>query len=248
MNEERAPRGKTSGKTEKGTWGGYRAGSGRKLKSARRSTPHRPRASHSEAHPVHVTLRSRWRSLRKQFVFPTLVGAIADQRRRKNSFRIVHFSVQYNHLHLIVEARNKKALSSGMRGLVISIARRVNKLINERGRFWDDRYHCRELTSPRAVRTALRYVLANFRKHERRTSATLLTDPFSSAPWFDGFRECRAGPPLERAVFAISWRRFMVSDVPVSRARAWLTLLGWRKAGLISAREAPSSVDRIAFK
>jgi len=221
-------------------------GAGRKPKSGLRSTPHRARPPHSAAHPVHITVRSKWRSLRKQQVFPTLVGAIAAQRRREKSFRIVHFSVQYNHLHLIVEARNKKALSSGVRGLVIRIARRVNTLISSRGRFWADRYFGRALTTPRAVRTALRYVLANFRKHEPRTSSKLVTDPFSSAPWFDGFRECRAGPPLTRAVFAISWRRFVVSDAPVSGAQSWLSVVGWRKIGLISAREAPSSVDRVA--
>jgi len=238
----------TSKNTTSTTWGGARVGAGRKAKSGRRSTPHRARPLHWAAHPVHVTLRSKWRSLRKQQVFPTLVGAIADQRRREKSFRIVHFSVQYDHLHLIVEARNKRALSSGMRGLVISIARRVNKLLSERGRFWADRYHARALTTPRAVRTALRYVLANFRKHEPRTSRPLLTDAFSSAPWFEGFRECRAGPPLERARFAIPWRRFVVSDAPVSAAQAWLTLVGWRKMGLLSAREAPSSADRRALK
>jgi REP element-mobilizing transposase RayT len=141
-------------------WGGARAGAGRKPKQGLRSTPHRSRPLHSAEHPVHVTLRARLKSLRNRHVFPTLVGVIAAQRRRGKSFRIVHFSVQYNHLHLIVEARNKVALSSGVRALVISIARRVNELISERGRFWADRYHARALTTPRAVRTALRYVLA----------------------------------------------------------------------------------------
>jgi REP-associated tyrosine transposase len=181
-------------------------------------------------------------------VFPTLVGAIAAQRRRAKSFRIVHFSVQYDHLHLIVEARNKAALSSGVRALVITLARRVNKLLSQSGRFWADRYHGRALTTPRAVRTALRYVLANFRKHEPRTSPSLLTDPYSSAPWFDGFRECRAGPLLERARFAISWRRFVVLDSPVSSGQTWLTVVGWRRTGLISTREAPSSVERAGSK
>jgi len=195
-----------------------------------------------------VTVRSRRKSLRHKFVFPTLVLAIAAERRQEKSFRIVHFSVQYNHLHLIVEARNKRALSSGVRALVIRIARRMNKLISERGRFWADRYYSRALTTPRAVRTALRYVLCNFRKHEPRTSPKLLTDPCSSAPWFDGFRESRAGPLLERATFAISWRRFAVTDAPVSPAQAGLMLVGWRKMGLISAREAPASADRATVK
>ena len=95
---------------------------------------------------------------------------------------------------------------------------------------------------------ALRYVLCNFRKHEPRTSPKLLTDPCSSAPWFDGFRESRAGPLLERAKFGISWRRFAVTEAPVSPAQAGLMLVGWRKMGLISAREAPASADRATVK
>src|SRR5882724_2800867 len=111
-------------------WGGKRARAGRKP-SPRRSTPHRARPEHSFRHPVHVTLRSAFRPLRTPFVFPTLKGAIAEaNRRHHHAFRIVHFSVQADHLHLLVEARDKRALSAGIKGLAVRIARRVNALVS----------------------------------------------------------------------------------------------------------------------
>src|SRR5262252_6902518 len=95
-------------------WGGKREGAGRKA-GVRPKTPHRARPAHARAHPVHVTMRSAFRPLRSQFVFPTVRLAIAAANRREGTdFRIVHFSVQIDHLHLLVEAADKDALSSGM--------------------------------------------------------------------------------------------------------------------------------------
>ena len=111
----------------------------------------------------------------------------ATNRRDPDHFRVIHLSVQYDHLHLVVEARNKASLSNGMRSVAIRIARSVNALVGRRGRFWADRWHGRALTSPRQVRTALVYVLANYRKHSRRRLAPGI-DPFSSGAWFDGWR------------------------------------------------------------
>jgi putative transposase len=171
------------------TWGGARVGAGRKPAPGRRSVPHRTRDEHSHREPVHVTLRSRFRPLRSLFVFPTLRRAISQATQQEPSlFRVVQFSVQSDHVHFIVEAHDKRALSRGMQGLAIRIARAVNTLVRRRGKVWADRWHGRALGSPRAVRNALAYVLRNFRKHGvARTDI----DPYSSAPYFNGFRELR---------------------------------------------------------
>ena len=93
-------------------WGGSRVGAGRKRLPAKlRHTPHRRRPSHQARHPVHVTLRSALRSLRRQEVVRTVLGAFRDSNRQ--CFHIVHYSVQENHVHLIVEAASKSSLSSG---------------------------------------------------------------------------------------------------------------------------------------
>ena len=121
--------------------------------------------------PIRSTSRSGpcFRPLRSQHVLPTLRRAIAGaDRRDPERFRITQYSVQYDHIHLLVEASDQQALSSGMRSVAIRIARSVNALVGRRGRFWADRWYGHALTSPRQVRTALVYVLANFRKHSRR--------------------------------------------------------------------------------
>ncbi|HYO96017.1 MAG TPA: transposase [Polyangiaceae bacterium] len=186
---------------------------------------------------MHVTLRSALRPLRSQYVFPTVRRAIAQASRRSPDFRVVHFSVQEDHVHLLVEAAHSPALSAGMRGLVIRIARQVNKLLFRRGRVWSDRWHGRALTSPRAVRHAIVYVLANFRKHEAHSIASL--DPYSSAPDFEGFREYLGGS-ARMALRGGANAHAQVSSLPppLPRARTWLLAQSWRKR-LFSVHDRP---------
>ena len=135
------------------TWGGRRAGAGRKRTADRRpGVPHRTRPVHVPTHPVHVTLRSTSavRCLRSARAFPAVRRALAVASHA--GFRILHFSVQDDHLHLIVEADDRRALGRGLRGLAIRVARAVNRALGRRGRVWDERYHARALTTPRAMR------------------------------------------------------------------------------------------------
>jgi REP element-mobilizing transposase RayT len=205
---------------------------------------HRTREASSAGHPLHVVIRSKFRSLRSQFVFPTVRKALADATRARQDFRITHYSVQGDHLHLLVEANSKQALSRGMQGLAIRIARRVNRLTSRSGKLWADRFFSRALSSPRAVRNALAYVLNNFKKHRAPDDTRI--DPCSSAPYFAGFRELRGKPPwdLPRS------RQLPITphgvpppacndEMPILEARTWLGRVGWRKAGLIGLAEAP---------
>jgi hypothetical protein len=113
---------------------------------------------------------------------------------------------------------NRRALSRGVQGLSVRIARALNRRMQRRGKVFADRYHHRVLASPRQVRTALAYVLCNARKHGRAPAARGWTDPFSSARWFDGWRGGVAEPPA--------------SDCKaVSTARTWLLRAGWRRSG-----------------
>ena len=202
------------------TWGGRRRGAGRKLTPGRRPcVPHRTRAFHRAAHPVHVTLRGTLRCFRSAKVFPAIRIALAHASDR--GFRIVHFSVQENHLHLIVEGDSATTFPRGIRGLTIRLARAVNRALGRHGRIWADRYHARALTTPRAVRHALVYVLRNRQKHQ---PGEVGLDRCSSASWFDGWRERIAK---------------IQHPSPVTRARTWLAAVGWRRHGLLSLAERP---------
>jgi putative transposase len=213
----------------KTTWGGRREGAGRPRLARRRAVAHRARPEHKARFPVHVTLRARrgLPSLRGQRLYGGVQLAIAAASRR--DFRIVHFSVQSDHLHLLVEAADARTLSSGVQGLAIRGARAINKLIGRRGAVWSDRYHARPLSSPREVRHGLVYVLMNFRKH--RPADRSRFDACSSAAWFDGF--VQAGPTTKETP-------------PVAAARTWLGSVGWRRHGLIRPGECPVGPARSA--
>ena len=231
--------------------GGARSGAGRKrLEGA--STPHRARPPHRAAEPVHVTLRAGLGPLRSQFLFPSVRLAISRATRRApERFRVVQFSVQHNHVHLVVEAANKRELSAGVRSVSIRIARYVNDLLQRRGRLWADRWHGRALRSPREVRNALVYVLANFRKHTRSRLPPGI-DPYSAGAWFEGWQDYSphsdalarfaARPPpgvASEPRSEVEGDEFR--NTPVMPARRWLTTTGWRRHGLIGLDELPRS-------
>jgi hypothetical protein len=138
--------------------------------------------------------------------------------------RVVHFSVQADHLHLLVEAPDTDALCLGARGLAIRLARAINRALGRAGAVWGDRYHMRALRTPREVRHGLVYVLMNFKKHIHGARGI---DPLSSAAALDGLRDSVPRPePLPPAV---------------SRPRTWLLHIGWRRHGLIGPADAPGA-------
>jgi REP element-mobilizing transposase RayT len=146
----------------------------------------------------------------------------------RGRFRVAHYSIQPDHVHLIVEATGKHELACGMKSIAARVARAVNRVFRRRGPVLDDRYHHHTLRTPREVRNAIAYVLLNARRHlAKRKPATLpnaAIDPASSGRWFEGWRQGSVetdGPPS------------------VSSPRTWLLRLGWRRHGLIDPAEVP---------
>ena len=115
--------------------------------------------------PVHTTLRVRKEipSLRRDQLFGEVSEAIGASRR--DDFRVVHFSVLGNHLHLIVEAFDHAALARGMQGLGTRIARAVNRVLHRPGGVFADHYHAHYLRSPTEAARAVAYVLGNYEHH-----------------------------------------------------------------------------------
>src|SRR5258705_7520439 len=127
------------------TWGGRRDGAGRKPTPGRRPVPHPPRERHDRHCPAHVTLRatSGVPSLRSGRLFIATRSALAAASTPR--FRVLHYSVPADHLHLVVEADGPTAFERGARGLAIRVAKAVNRVLGRRGRVWGDRYHARLL-------------------------------------------------------------------------------------------------------
>jgi REP element-mobilizing transposase RayT len=224
--------------------GGKRRGAGRPPKGARAGSPHKARPDLPARYPVHVTLRvvRAVGNLRRREVYHAIREATLATAWRED-FRIVHLSVQRTHIHLLVEASDKAALSKGMQGFQISAAKQLNAAISKgrpgprrRGPVFPDRYHAEIITSPRQARHALAY-LNNFRKHEDDRVAPMSTwtvDWFSSGIMFPGWAEYGDAPFLWRG--PATYEPFFVYQ-----PRTWLLRDGWTKAGVISCHEVPSA-------
>jgi REP element-mobilizing transposase RayT len=226
--------------------GGKRKGAGRPRihflpsgKPLHRRVRRRPKVSSRT--PVHVVLRvseavgrlrrrKAYHAIRLAILTAAVLGAI----------RVVHVSIQGNHIHLLVEAASELALARGMKGLQVSAARRLNAAVTverrlpspRRGQVFLTRYHAQIIRTPRQARHCLAYVLNNWRRHREDLAGVAQrrahVDPYASGIGFDGWDGV--------AAFA---RPPGYQPLPVAAARSWLLTDGWRKHGAIGLREVP---------
>jgi REP element-mobilizing transposase RayT len=211
-----------------------KSGPGRPTKPG--SISHRARPALARGSALHVTLKLKHGLPRLRGRKPFNAIAAAFRKYAKgNGFRLVHFSVQHDHLHLMVEADGKAMLSRGMQKLVISISRRLNLLWGEGkrwlGRIFRERYHAHVLKTPSEARHAWVYVMHNAVKHN--ASASGVCDPYSSAAYFDGY----ASPPRMKGA--------PLADASMlAKTASWLLTTGWRRRGLIRPDESPKPAPR----
>jgi hypothetical protein len=149
------------------------------------------------------------------------------RRAYAGTFQVVHFSIQSDHVHLIVEASDD-GLGKGIRGFAISFARRLNGLLRRTGKVWGDRHHRRDLPTPTETRNTLLYVLQNYVHHGVRTFGDGVVDPYSSAPRFDGWADQHT-----RLIEADAW--------PSPKPKTWMLSIGWKRGrgGLLRTSETP---------
>jgi REP element-mobilizing transposase RayT len=150
-------------------------------------------------------------------VIQRLVSEVLDgQRKRKyaKDFRVLHFSIQAEHMHFVVEAdsehaaasgRSKRALRSGISGFAIAFARRLNMMLRRHGKVWADRYQRHDLRTPREVDRGLGYVFWNFVHHGERRIGVGAFDLSASGWVFDGWDG--APPSQANARFRERWYR-----------------------------------------
>jgi hypothetical protein len=181
---------------------------------------------------MHVTVRMRSDVPRlRNFALFAMLRRAFIAGCDKGAFRIVQFSVQTNHIHLICEADDNTALARGIQGWAVRVARGVNRKLGRRGSVFADRYHVEIITMPKQMRNAYCYVLQNARHHGIEVgNAYHGLDPFSSGWWFDGWsrEDWRVGvKPPDRST--------------VAPARSWLATTGWRRHHpLIGITESPA--------
>jgi len=170
--------------------GGVRPRAGRKRRTD--ELPHLPRPQHKARFPLHVTQRIRWEvgSLRTDKRFQRIKRAFRYGCDRFG-MRMLDFSIQDDHIHLIVEANDKESLSRGMQGLTIRVARAINRVSGRRGKVFADRYFARPLRTPTEVKNAIHYVRYNMQHHRAEKGLDThpwALDPFSSvtgeAQWY----------------------------------------------------------------
>jgi len=206
------------------SWGGVRKGADRKRKGKRARVAHSKRSALNASHPAHITLRIEdgLKSLRNKREYATVREALVAGANRFG-MRLVEFAVLSNHMHLVCEADDERALARGMKGLCVRIARALNRLWNRVGSVFSDRYHAHVLTTPREVRNALNSVLHNAARHGTRSGGP---DPCSSGGWFDGWRHELGVGRVARAS-------------PLPRALTWLLRVGWRRHGCLDPVPPP---------
>jgi REP element-mobilizing transposase RayT len=187
-------------------WGGARPGAGRKRKDGTTGpsgVPHRRRPRLESRQPVGVTLkvRSGVANLRSRPSVDALRAALGKGHQRPG-FRLVHFSILSNHLHLIVEASDRLALSRGMQALEVRIARALNREQQRTGPVFADRFHAHVLATPAEVANARRYVLENRDLHRARAGLPPLgPDPLTS----ERIEGCTAPP--RTWLLSVGWNR-----------------------------------------
>lgn len=212
--------------------GGRRANAGRKRSSERKYDPsHARRPELSATHPVHIMLRTLASvpRLRQRDGYEAIRAALRWFIDGE-TFRVVHISIQRNHLHLIVEAANKQALRRGMQRFGIRAARALNAAFLREGKVFAFRYRAKQIKTADYARNALAYVLNNWRRHGQDRYAgeqSMAFDRFSSAPAFTGWAGSSKPPDIE-------W--------PVSEPRTELLIFDWEWHGRIDPFEVPGPI------
>lgn len=172
-------------------------------------------------------------NLRRPAIHDAVRGSLTTIGKHDDC-RVVHVSIQRDHIHLLVEADDREALARGMRAFQISLAKRINRAVSSpakkrrRGQIFVDRYESFVLETPREVRDALVYVLNAWRRYEKASPGAL--DPYSTALVFDGWKE----PITDRDTS--SFAPFVIWP-----PRTTLLTTRWRAGGKIARGEVPPS-------
>ena len=209
--------------------GGPRSGAGRP-RGPRPLVYHVRRSPVPRNLPSHVTIRVRAGVPRLRVGrFVREFRRTLSEARERRGFRVVHYSIQGDHIYFILEAAGKEALGCGMKSISARVARAVQRVFGLTGPVLAGRYHLHVLRSRREVRNALAYVLLNARRHWKKrygVAPPVKLDEASSGGWFDGWKRGWRAPAPGRGR-------------EVAPPRTWMLQKGWRMYGLVDPAEVP---------
>lgn len=206
-------------------WGGRRAGAGRPNRT--KSVNHMKREAIDVRRPLHLTLRLKEQmpNLRQKRLLKEFQRGI--QLAAKQGLYVIQYSLQTNHLHLIVEAKDNEKLARGAQSLASRFAKIIRRLKGGRGSVFVGRYHLRVIRSALQMKRTLCYVLLNSAKHQNLIEHL---DFYSSGYTFKHWSKLLGRNftgVIRREVDEVRAKLKLVSDV--FEARSWLASKGWMR-------------------
>lgn len=128
--------------------GGRRPGAGRpKVPGSGVSHSRRPSLSKHQVLRVVLRVRPDVQDLRSKPCREAIAEAL-EAGKQRFGFRLIRHALQPGQIDLVVEVTDRRALSRGMQGLTIRIARTLNRACGRRGKVFADRYDAQPLTGP----------------------------------------------------------------------------------------------------
>jgi REP element-mobilizing transposase RayT len=126
---------------------------------------HRERPKLTRLSSLHLTVKiNRIKAdLKNKSTLKVLKRAICNAR--KKGLRVVHFSLEYDHIHLLIESPNNSTLGRGMQSLGVTMARGINLFKKSEGGVYKHRYHFRKISSSRELKRVMHYIFNNGVKH-----------------------------------------------------------------------------------
>lgn len=228
--------------------GGRREGAGRKPKGEKAGPSHLKREPLDPRYPALITwqIKPGLCDLRTRRCFAQILESFI-RIQEQFPFRIVHYSAQNDHLHLLVEGSDNRLLSRSMQGLSIRIAKAINREIGRKGKIFADRYRSLVLKTPSEVRRGIECVLKDVMRHNRgkKVFPPGWVDPFSSAVFFFEPEITREETPRQPQKEDPKWiaeflrLRAKLGRWEVSPPKTALLRAKWRKAGDIDRITIP---------
>ena len=137
---------------------------------------HTSRALISRPSALHLTIKLKKADIQNKVVLRILKHAIF--RSRLQGLKVIHFSLEYDHVHLYVECGDNHVLGKSMKAFGVSFVKGINKYKKSLGSLYKYRYHLHIIKSAREAKNVINYILKNGIKHGRTLK---VINPYNSA-------------------------------------------------------------------